>query len=85
LVQHPNISLDDFASTYSSSFQIKWDFDPTYVLITTGTRSSEVKEALLNPVFESEIRRLKNWTVEETFRQRFPEIAMLIDEDTMSV
>ncbi|ETS77957.1 hypothetical protein PFICI_10019 [Pestalotiopsis fici W106-1] len=85
LVQHSDITLDDFASTYSSSFQIKWDFDPSHVLITIDSNKDEPKQVLFNPVFESEIRQLKNWTVEETFRQRFPEIATLIDKDTILV
>ncbi|KAI1843563.1 hypothetical protein JX266_010196 [Neoarthrinium moseri] len=81
LVQHPEITLDDFASTYSSSFTVKWDFDPAHVLITVNSGGSGLKEVIINPVYEDEIRQLKNWAIGQRFRERFPEIAKLIDEE----
>ena len=73
---HPTITLDDFAVAYSSSFSISWPYDPSHVLIG----NTDGLDVFANPVYEEHIRQLKNWTVEDTFRRRFPEIAALVDQ-----
>jgi hypothetical protein len=82
LVAHPHITLDDFAAVYSSTFFVQWNYDPSNVVITTGTSGDGVPQIITNPVFEEHIRQLHNWTVGDAFRKRFPAIALLIDEDT---
>ncbi|KAI0127123.1 fungal trichothecene efflux pump-domain-containing protein [Xylariales sp. AK1849] len=81
LVEHPEITLDDFASTYSSSFVVKWDYDPAHNFITTSSGDSGLKQVTTNPIYEEHIRQLKKWTVGDAFRNRFPNISVLIDED----
>jgi hypothetical protein len=36
LIDHPDVTLDDYASAYSTSFFIRWDYDPNNVIITTS-------------------------------------------------
>ncbi|KAF2422865.1 hypothetical protein EJ08DRAFT_701479 [Tothia fuscella] len=81
LVAHPNITLDDFAGTYSTSFSIAWPYDPSLVVYTTSINEKGVKQVVMNPIYSAHIRQLTNWTVGGPFRNRFPEVAKLIDED----
>jgi hypothetical protein len=77
-VAHPEITLDEFAVTYSSSFSVTWPYDPAHILISSsnGTGDDDVST---NPVYEEHIRQLENWTVAEAFRNRFPQISDLLD------
>ncbi|EQB56672.1 BZIP transcription factor [Colletotrichum gloeosporioides Cg-14] len=83
LIANPDITLDDWAATYSSSFDVSWTYEPSLVLITVATDGPEMSEITINPVYEEHLRQLKNWTVGRLFRQRLPEIADLIDRDTL--
>lgn len=77
LIDHPEVKFDDFASAYSTSFNIKWDYDPSHVIITTT--NDERSGILINPIYEEHLRQLKNWTVEGVFRRRFPEMTDIVD------
>ncbi|KAK2775859.1 trichothecene efflux pump [Colletotrichum kahawae] len=83
LIANPDITLDDWAATYSSSFDVSWTYEPSLVLITVATDGPGMSEITINPVYEEHLRQLKNWTVGTLFRQRFPVIADLIDRDTL--
>lgn len=80
LIGHPDITLDDFAVAYSSSFSVTWPYDPSHILIHNAGGLGGCNSITTNPVYEEHIRQLKNWTVAEAFRTRFPEIAIIIDE-----
>ncbi|KAM0327089.1 hypothetical protein ACHAQA_006216 [Verticillium albo-atrum] len=84
LIAHPSITLDDWAAPYSSSFGVTWTYDPSLVVITSRAPDSNDTELAINPVYEEHLRQLRNWTVGDVFRLKFPEISQLIDEDTMS-
>lgn len=71
------MKFDDFASAYSHSFAIKWDYDPGHVIITTS--NDERGGILINPIYEEHLRQLKNWTVHGVFRRKFPEMTEIID------
>lgn len=77
LIAHPQITLDDVAAAYSSSFFIRWQYDPMHVLITVDEHS---KNVVINPIYEEHIRQLKNWGLGDRFRKKFPEISALIEE-----
>ncbi|KAF2501338.1 hypothetical protein BU16DRAFT_534024 [Lophium mytilinum] len=77
LIECPGIAFDDFAGAYSTSFFIRWDYDPNHVIITTS--AAEGGGILINPIYEEHIRQLKNWTVGDVFRRRFPELSTLVD------
>ena len=82
LVQHPSITLDDFAAIYSTNFNIAWPFDPLHAVVPTDAHDGSSKVVIINPVFEEYARDVRNWTVTEVFRTKFPEMAELIDADT---
>ncbi|KAH7119867.1 hypothetical protein B0J11DRAFT_71648 [Dendryphion nanum] len=76
LIDHPEINFDDFASSYSTSFSIRWEYDPNHVIIPTNDEWGGI---LINPIYEEHIRQLKSWTVEGVFRRRFPDMAEIVD------
>ncbi|KAF2426612.1 hypothetical protein EJ08DRAFT_671828 [Tothia fuscella] len=82
LVNHPDITLDSFVSAYSSSFDIRWPYDPSHVVFQQS--STGPTETYINPVFEEHLRELKNWTVGDSFRQKFPTLARIIDATDVS-
>ncbi|KAF3349934.1 hypothetical protein VD0002_g10149 [Verticillium dahliae] len=84
LIAHPDITLDDWAAPYSSSFDVSWTYDPSLVVIACIAPDSGNPELSINPVYEEHLRQLRNWTVGDVFRQQFPEISKLVDEDTAS-
>jgi hypothetical protein len=77
LIDHPDIFFDDFAGAYSTSFRIRWDYDPSHVIITTA--AADGGGILINPIYEEHIRQLRNWTVGDVFRRKFPELSTLVD------
>jgi len=77
---NPQIHLDDFASAYSISFNVRWEYDPEHVLLTRPATNGCPGEVVINPIFESHVRRLKNWTAGDIFRKRFPELAKCVDD-----
>ncbi|KAF2022346.1 hypothetical protein BU24DRAFT_339413 [Aaosphaeria arxii CBS 175.79] len=76
LIEHPEINFHDFASSYSTSFHIKWEYDPGSVIITMNDQSGGI---LINPIYEEHIRQMKNWTVRGSFRTKFLEMTEIID------
>lgn len=43
---------------------------------------SPSEDAVLNPVFEQHLRQLKNWSVGEGFKRKFPELSAIIESDS---
>ncbi|EPE07613.1 bzip transcription factor [Ophiostoma piceae UAMH 11346] len=78
LIAHPDITLDHFAAVYSTSFSIQWAYDPSHVLLKATAPGEDI---MINPVYEEHIRQLSNWEVGALFRDRYPDIAALIDND----
>ncbi|CAK7235694.1 hypothetical protein SEUCBS140593_009365 [Sporothrix eucalyptigena] len=78
LIAHPDITLDHFAAVYSTSFSIRWPYDPTHVLLKAVAPGEDIT---INPVYEEHIRQLSNWEVGKAFRDRYPEIGEIIDRD----
>jgi len=82
LIEHPDIVFDDFAGAYSTSFFIRWDYDPNHVIITTA--AADGGGILINPIYEEHIRQLRNWTVGDVFRRKFPELSTLLDVELLA-
>ncbi|KAF4466727.1 BZIP transcription factor [Fusarium albosuccineum] len=82
LIVHPEITLDDFAATYSSGFELNWPYEPSSVLLASSVNGNGTAESVTNPVYEEHMRQIRNWTVGEAFRHKFPELARLIDLDS---
>ncbi|KAH8670335.1 hypothetical protein BGZ60DRAFT_527808 [Tricladium varicosporioides] len=89
LITHPHITFDDFAMVYSSSFDVSWPYSPSHIIESTSTgwsggnggNGGDGGGISLNPVYEQHLRQLKNWTVGEKFRRKFPELSGIIDAD----
>jgi hypothetical protein len=82
LITHPEITFDDFAMVYSSSFEVSWPYSPSYVM-EAQNESGPDRGINLNPVYEQHLRQLKNWTVGDKFRRKFPELSEIIDQDSL--
>jgi hypothetical protein len=82
LVSHPNITIDGFAETYGMSLYIRWPYDSS--LVAMNVRRSdrggiEKDDFITNPIFEQHIGVLENWAVGDAFRQKWPDIAKIIE------
>ena len=82
LIEHPSITLDDFAIVYSTNFNIKWPYDPQHCAVPAGVGDDGGQIIAINPVFEEHVKDIKNWIVTNAFRVKFPAMAELIDLDT---
>jgi hypothetical protein len=51
LIQNPSISFDDFASCYSTSFDLSWPYDHSHVLISLSQNMKSTPEAAFNDWF----------------------------------
>lgn len=80
LIVRPEITLDHFAAVYSTSFSIRWPYDPLHVLLKASVPGEEIR---INPVYEEHIRQLSNWEAGRAFRDRYPEIGKIIDRDAL--
>ena len=80
LIQHQEITFDEFAAVYSSSFSVWWPFDAEHVIAKLTPPQSSTPMAVINPIYEEHLRQLRNWTVGDTFRLRFPAIGELVDQ-----
>jgi hypothetical protein len=80
-IQHPHITLDDFAGTYSTNFNINWPYEHSHVIIEMPPAEGGSRRVIANPVFEEQLQNIRNWFVTDAFRVRFPEISRLIDEE----
>ncbi|KAH6898114.1 hypothetical protein B0T10DRAFT_577616 [Thelonectria olida] len=82
LIRHPEITLDDCAAPYSSGFKLNWPYDPASVLLAASVNGNGTPEITINPVYEEHMRQIRNWTVGDAFRSKFPELSRLIDLDS---
>ncbi|KAF2713316.1 hypothetical protein K504DRAFT_354904, partial [Pleomassaria siparia CBS 279.74] len=83
LINNPSITFDDFASCYSSSFDVSWPYEQSHVFISFPSGASiSPSSMILNPVFEQQTRQLKNWSVSDVFWRQFPDLAAIIETDS---
>jgi len=72
---------------YSSSFEVSWPYSPSHVIgSNAGSNGGEGGDRhgmgiSLNPVYEQHLRQLRNWSVGEKFRRKFPELGEIIERD----
>lgn len=83
-ISNPRLSLDDFASVYSTNFNIHWPYESSHVVIAIGSAEGG-NRCIINPVFEEQLQNIQNWFVTDAFRVRFPEVATLIDEESARI
>jgi hypothetical protein len=82
LISHPEITFDHFAMVYSSSFDVSWPYNPSHILLSSS--NADGGGIHLNPVYEQHVRQLRNWTIGEKFRKKFPELSSIIDQDSLA-
>ncbi|KIW88659.1 uncharacterized protein Z519_10705 [Cladophialophora bantiana CBS 173.52] len=63
--------FDNWFFPYTSGLSVNWPYDPVDCLLST----SEKEEPVINPVFESHIRRLENWSLGPLFAEAYPNLA----------
>jgi hypothetical protein len=69
-------------AAYSSSFSVWWPYDPNHVIIKAKPPKSLTLMVVMNPIYKDHLQQLLNWTVRENFRQSFPALEDLIDQDS---
>lgn len=47
-----------------------------------GAAGTANEGAVLNPVFEQHLRQLRNWSVSDGFKRKFPELSVIIESDS---
>ena len=57
---------------YARCARLNWPYDAMDAVITIDGTDGEVA---LNPLFEKHARSLECWSVGESFKERFPELA----------
>lgn len=68
---HPNVPFDDFFIPYTTTVSLNWPYDAADVLIRTpGT-----EEFTMNPMFETHLRDLSNWSLGSVFAKAHPVLA----------
>lgn len=65
-VEYP---FNDFFVPFTDTLSLNWPYEETDVLIETPTG-----ELLINPVFETHMKRQENWTLGEQFDRTFPQL-----------
>lgn len=74
LITTSPVSLEDFFITFTSRMRVNWPYPDGQVLVTSANDPSSVA---INPVFESHLRDLNNWSLASAFKATYPE---LVDE-----
>ncbi|KIY01477.1 uncharacterized protein Z520_03029 [Fonsecaea multimorphosa CBS 102226] len=71
VVNPQDYHFDNWFFPFTSGLSVNWPYDPVDCLLST----SEKEEPVINPVFESHIRRLDNWSLGPSFAETFPNLA----------
>ncbi len=82
LIEHSDITLDDWALAYSTNFEVQWPYLAQHVVLSAGLTERGKPSIVINPVFQEHVQDVRTWIVMDGFRTKFPEMATLIDEDT---
>lgn len=61
--------FDDFFVPFTNTLSLNWPYEETDVLIENPDG-----ELLINPVFETHMKRLDNWTLGDQFDRTFPQL-----------
>lgn len=83
--QQPPVLFDNFFVPYMTTLSLNWPYEAADVLVprppgaasspAVGSPSSAVEEPAygINPVFETHLRKLENWSLGPAFADAFPE------------
>ena len=78
--QQPPVVFDNFVVPYTATLSLNWPYEAADVLVprpstSIGNCDSSVDEPVysINPVFETHLRKLENWSLGPAFVDAFPE------------
>jgi hypothetical protein len=71
------VNFEDFFIPFCNKLNLNWPYPQDQVLIPNPSATEGEDSVLMNPVFETHLRDLNNWSMGTIFRENFPH---LIDE-----
>ncbi|EWC44675.1 hypothetical protein DRE_06571 [Drechslerella stenobrocha 248] len=70
MAKHPELYVNtEFSIEYTSTISVNWPYDPMDTVMEQGPG-----EYIINPVFETHIRNLQNWSVGSRFVEMYPDL-----------
>lgn len=74
-----HIRFEDLFIPFSGTISVNWPYPPDHVLMPSSTKRDALGAPIseMNPVFESHVMDLRNWSVGSIFKATYPE---LVDE-----
>lgn len=88
MIKNPSAYPNDrFGPVYCQTFSLNWPYEPQQCLLANHARNvgqgvestpaavlDEDEEFMINPVFESHLRNINNWSIGSAFANVFPEL-----------
>lgn len=80
----PRIPFSDFFIPFTTTFSLNWPYKPSTVLVSSRDQQppplnpaqlptgADEPAYVINPSFETHLRRLENWTLGPAFAEEFP-------------
>jgi hypothetical protein len=68
---YPN---ERYGPVYCQTLSLNWPYDPQQCLLPRANSVQGAEEFMINPVFESHMRNLANWSVGSAFANAMPEL-----------
>nr|POE47197.1 hypothetical protein CFP56_00529 [Quercus suber] len=72
LVKEP-VKFEDFFVPYTTTLSLNWPYPDDQVLIRS-LGPNEPRDVKLNPVFETHLRNIDNWSLGTAFKQAHPHL-----------
>lgn len=83
--QQPPVVFDNFFVPYTATLSLNWPYEAADVLVPrppaaigSPGSSADEPEYSINPVFETHLRKLENWSLGPAFVEAFPEWKRLV-------
>ena len=75
MINHQEITFDQWANEFSFSFEMNWPYDDKLVIIADESPCCCPGDTQyrVNPIFEEHIRNLANWRIGHRSEQLYPE------------
>lgn len=70
ITNHQNYDFSNWFIPFTSSLSVNWPYEATDALLSTP----ESEELMINPVFESHLRNLNNWSLGPAFARAYPHL-----------
>lgn len=70
VMSYQDYPFENWFIPYTRTLSVNWPYEATDCLLSSG----DSDELLINPVFESHLRNLNNWSLGPAFAKAFPEL-----------